>query len=453
MGTRLLLNTAQAGDERAALVVNGRLTEFLRERTDAASLVGNVYRGRVVNLESGIAAAFLDIGVGRNGFLHVSDCGAGDAPADARIEDHAAMGDEIIVQVTRDAVSSKGPVLTTQVGLPGRFLVLLPCGAGGGISRRIEETEDRTKLRALATELEARAGCGIIFRTASVDRERAELERDLEVLCRRWEAIVARTDSAPVVLHEERDLVTRALRDLADASVGEVLVDTPATRDRVRALLPEMSVTLHAGPAPLFHAFDIEEQVDTVHARRVALPGGGSIVFDRTEALVAVDVNTGRARDEGMEETTHRVNLEAAREIARQLRLRDLGGVVAVDFIDVREAEHVRELERTFKEHLRRDRARVRPGRMGPFAIFVLTRQRAGDGVADSGGLCPCCGGAGRVAQPEDVALRVYRELLAQAPARARVSPAVAAALQDLGEDLAFEADESLAPDGWIVER
>lgn len=300
----MLLNTAEPGDERAALVVHGRVTEFLRERTDAASLVGNVYRGRVVNLEAGIAAAFLDIGVGRNGFLHVSDCGAGDAPPDARIEEHAALGDEIIVQVTRDAVSSKGPVLTTQVGLPGRFVVLLPRGAGGGISRRIEETEDRTKLRALATELEARAGCGIIFRTASVDREREELERDLEVLCRRWEEIEARTEGAPTLLHAERDLATRALRDLADASVEDVVVDTPATRDRVLASLPELPVTLHDGPTPLFHAFEIEEQIDTVHARRVALPGGGSIVFDRTEALVAVDVNTGRARDEGMEETS-----------------------------------------------------------------------------------------------------------------------------------------------------
>jgi len=449
---RILLNTAEPGEARAVLVEDGRVVEFRRERTDVATYVGSIYRGKVVNLETGIAAAFLDIGVGRNGFLHASDCAAGD---NLRIEEHVALGDEVVVQVTRDAVGQKGPVLSKRIALPGRFLVFLPHADGGGISHRIEAADDRAKLRAIATELEARAGGGLIVRTASAARPREDLERDLDELQARWRDIEARTDAAPVLLHAERDLVARALRDLADGSVGEVVVDTGEAEARVRALRPDLEVVRHQGPPPLFHAYEVEGQIDTAFAREVVLPGGGSIVIDRTEALVAVDVNSGRARDAGLEETTHRVNLEAAEEIGRQLRLRDLGGVVVVDFIDASEAAHERELEQRFKEILRRDRARVRPGHMGPFGIFVLTRQRAGDGAADGRRPCSHCGGVGTEGRPAELALRIYRELLACAPraARARVSPGLAEALHALGPGLAVEVDPGLAPGEWVVER
>jgi len=465
----LLINAAEAGETRAALVEEGRVEEFRCEHAAARTLVGNVYKGTVVNLEPGIGAVFVDLGEGRNGFLHES----------AWNRDRSlALGDEIVVQVTRESIGSKGPMLTGDVSLPGRFLVLLPYSRGGGVSRRIGETENRNELRALAKEFEERTGSAVIVRTAGANRTKRELMRDLRALRRLWTAVERRAETAPApaLLYAESDLVARALRDLVDRSVSEIHVDTPealeGARRAVRLVQPELAdrLRLHAAPDPLFHAFDVEAQIDRLRTRRVALPGGGSIVFDRTEALVAVDVNSGRMREQlGLEETALKTNLEAAEEVARQLRLRDLGGVVVVDFIDMRGADHVREVERAFRAHLARDRARVRPGRLGAFGIFVLTRRRAGAGGAVVRRACPRCEGSGEVIHPDEVALRVFRELRARATGkgrrglRARVSPGVAEILKGArsavvealsghsGREIGVEADPSLPPDGWEV--
>jgi ribonuclease E len=287
------------------------------------------------------------------------------------------------------------------------------------------------------------------------------------------QAAAART---PALLYTESDLVARALRDLVDKDVTEIFVDTPEAleraRETVRAIQPELAdrLRLHDTHVPLFHAFDLETQIDRLRSRRVPLPGGGSIVFDRTEALVAVDVNSGRMRvGDGLEETALKTNLEAGAEIARQLRLRDLGGVVVVDFIDMKESAHVRDVEREFKEHLSRDRARVRAGRLGAFGIFVLTRQRSGPGGVIHSRACPRCSGTGELIQPEEIALRVFRELMARAARRgsgglnARVSPEVAAVLresragelaaleEETGRRIEVETDASLPPEGWEV--
>ncbi|MHC4934152.1 MAG: ribonuclease E/G, partial [Planctomycetota bacterium] len=272
-------------------------------------------------------------------------------------------------------------------------------------------------------------------------------------------------------------LVGRALRDLVEPAVAEIWVDTPEALGRAREVLetiqPELveRLHLHDSPQPLFHARDIETQIDRLGARKVSLPGGGSLVFDATEALVAVDVNSGRMRhEEGLEETALQANLEAAEEIARQLRLRDLGGVVVIDFIDMRDAEHVREVERVFREQLRKDRARLRPGRMGPFGIFALTRQRTGAGAGDGQRTCARCGGTGSVIREDEVALRVFRELMARiaSPGRTslkvRLSPEVAETLrtshqealtalsEECGREILLEPDDSLPPGGWQLE-
>jgi len=477
MGRLLLINAAEPEETRAAVVEDGRLEEFRCERAAAGSLVGNIYNGKVVNLERGIGAAFVDLGVGRNAFLHVSACPGAAPDGRTRIEDILAVGDDVLVQVTRESIGPKGPMLTGDLSLPGRFLVFLPFSEGGGVSRRIDGEDDRTKLRELARELEKRAGAALIVRTAAADRKRRELLRDLRQLKRVWASIRAKAESqpAPALLYEESDLVTRALRDLVDRDVTSIVVDTPEARERanelIAAIQPELSdrLRLHAGGEPLFHAHGIEEQIDLLRARRVALPGGGSVVFDRTEALVAVDVNSGRTREDELEETALRTNLEAAEVIGRQLRLRDLGGVIVVDFIDMREQANMRALERAFKEVLSRDRARVRPGRLGDFAIFALTRQRTGAGMAPRRP-CPRCAGAGETVLPEDVALRVFRELRARAfrrgrsGLRARVCAEVAEALErtrsgvlkalseETRREVAVVPDPALPPDGWVVE-
>jgi len=485
MSRILLINTAEEEETRAALVAEGKLVEFRREPARATKLLGNIYKGRVVNIEPGIEAAFLDIGTGRNAFLHVTDCvGALEAGAAGRarprIADHARLGQDLVVQVTREPIGSKGPVVTGHLSLAGRFLVLLPRAAAGGVSRRIEETEGRAQLRQVARELEERAGMGLIVRTAAGDRTRRELLRDLTTLRSLWDAISreAETRRAPARLHVESDLVVRALRDLLDRDVEEVHVDTPearaAAQRTLEALQPELvaRLRLHEGHTPLFHRFGIEEEIDCLRRRAVPLPGGGSVVFDATEALVAVDVNSGRTRnDEGLEETALRTNIEAAAEIARQLRLRDLGGVIVVDFIDLQEVANVRAVEKQFRLHLKQDRARVRTGRMGAFGVYVLTRRRAGAGQVSEERPCPRCGGTGRAHAPDEIALRVFRELRARAARSrgggltARVSPEVGALLREsragaldalaseAGLELKVADDPSLPPNGWAIQR
>jgi ribonuclease E len=471
MGRLLLINASEPEETRAAVVEDGRLEEYRSERAAQGLLVGNIYKGKVVNLEKAIGAAFVDLGVGRNGFLHASAC-----PGGGRIEERFRIGDEAVVQVTRESIGSKGPMLSEELSLPGRFLVLLPFAKAGGVSRRIDAEDDRTKLKGLARDLERRAGMGLIVRTAAADQGMRDLLRDLRQLKQVWTSIEerAKAERAPALLYEEGDLVARALRDLVDRTVAGIVVDTPEALERAResvaAIQPRIAerLRLHEGREPLFHAHGIEEQVDRIHARRVPLPGGGSVVFDVTEALVAVDVNSGRTREEELEGTALKTDLQAAEAIAREIRLRDLGGVIVVDFIDLTDPAHARTLEKAFKEALAKDRARVRPGRLGEFGIFPLTRQRRGAGGQRRS--CPRCGGTGEVVHPEEVALRVFRELRARAARRgrsglvARVSPEVAEAIlrarsglvealgEESGRKVAVMADPTVPPEGWSID-
>jgi len=386
VATILLINTAIASDPRAAVVVDGHVDELMREHAAGGPQPGDICRGRVVNLEASVGAAFVDVGSDRNGFLHVSDLpGVGGVGEErARIEDHHSIGDWVTVQVTRAPVDAKGAVLSANISLPGRYLVLLVGAPSLGVSRRIGNAEQRERLRELSGELVAQSGHGVILRTAAIDASPDAIRADFDRLLQAWSAVEdVAGDGPPRILRADSDFATRAVRELAGPELEQVVVDTEQAWERAESALAtfdldeRVRIERHEGPRPLFHAFGIEQQIDECCARKVRLPGGGHVVFDRTEALLAIDVNSGRAREGGfLEETAQRTNAEALAVIARQLRLRDEGGLVVVDFIDMKDEANNVSIEQGFRAALRRDRARVQIGGLGAFGLFTLTRQR-----------------------------------------------------------------------------
>jgi ribonuclease E len=501
----LLVNADEPEEVRVALLEDGRLEEIYVETGPDPSGKGNVYAARVQNVEKGMGAAFVDLGGGRTGFLHVSDLVERPAPkapeaaapveggeppppatpappAEApRIQDLLQPGQDLLVQVSRGPVGQKGPTVTTRISLPGRFVVLLVNSTRSGVSRRLDP-EGRDRARAAARDLTVPEGMGTILRTAGLDRPREELQADLDALVALWESLRARlaAGTGPRLVHAESDLALRAGRDLLPADATRIVVDRPELAVRVREYLAAtapstaaaVAVEAHEGPTPLFHAWGVEDQVEEAFRRTVRLPSGGSIVIDPTEALVAVDVNSGRMTgEEDLETTALRTDLEAAAAVARQLRLRDLGGVIVVDFIDLRDPEHVRRVEQAFREALQRDRARLRLGRIGPFGCLEMTRQRLRPPLSSvTHAPCPSCGGTGRRRIATGLALRVLREMRARAARSGgrggidvRVPPAVAdvlrtrkgealAALEaSLSGPLRLRADATLPAGGWAM--
>jgi ribonuclease E len=486
----LLINADEPEEVRVALLEDGRLEEVYVETGPDPSGKGNVYAARVENVEKGMGAAFVDLGEGRRGFLHVSDLalareaapaadGEGAAPPpEPRIQDLLTPGQDLLVQVSRGPVGQKGPTVTTRISLPGRYVVLLVNSTRSGVSRRFE-AEARDRARALAKDLVVPDGMGTILRTASLDRPREDLQADLDALVALWESLRARLEAGrePRLVHAESDLALRAARDLLPPDASRIVVDRGDVADRVRAYLEGASsaavpVELHEGPAPLFHAFGVEDQIEEAFRRTVRLPSGGSIVVDPTEALVAIDVNSGRLLgEEDLETTALRTDLEAASAVARQLRLRDLGGVVVVDFIDLKDPEHVKQVEQALRDALSRDRARLRLGRIGPFGCLEMTRQRLRPSLSSvTHAPCPACAGTGRRRLATGLALRVLRELRARA-ARARgrggievrVPPAVADVLRTRKAEawravessfdgpVRLRADAALPSSGWAM--
>lgn len=458
MTSLLLINTAIPSDPRAALVVDRRVEEVMREHGVAGPQPGDICRGRVVNLETGVGAAFVDVGSDRNGFLHVSDLPGvgGEGEERARIEDHHSIGDWVTVQITRAPVGAKGPVLTSNMGLPGRDLVLLPNEEGVGISRRIDDNDVRTRLRDLCSALVGESGHGLILRTAAAAASDESIRADFERLVKQWHAIEAVADHGPPrVLRVDSDFPTRAVRELARPDLGRVVVDTESAFEHVGQALAafdlggSVTVELHATDRPLFHEFDIEPQMDESSARSVPLPGGGHVVFDRTEALLAIDVNSGRARDGNfLEETAQRTNTEAVAVIARQLRLRDEGGVVVVDTIDMKDAANREALEQSFRAALKDDRSRIQIGGLGAFGLYTLTRQRRLPSE-DPGVL------------PRRAAARALREIHEQrsrgieATLGIRADPETAGILESMlggaGGSAVVVPDPALAPGDWAV--
>lgn len=436
MGTRkqkmtMLVNTV-AGETRVAICRDGRLEELWIEHS--ASPVGNIYKGRVTNVERGLQAAFVDCGFGKEGFLHVSDVHPryfpkrrkaervgnrtrrSDRPA---IENCLRRGDEVIVQVIKDGFGHKGPALSTYLSIPGRMLVMLPHSAGAGVSRRVTDIGKRRELKAMLAGMKLPKDAGFILRTAGNTGSKSELQADARYLAGLWETANRKMKrKAPAEVLRECSLVTQVLRDRWTKDFDQVIVDTTSqlalARAYLRSTAPRVKrklVTLHNGP-PIFEKYGIEEDVERLSGKTAPLPSGGHIVIDQTEALVAVDVNSGRTKSRNSEETAIRTNLEAAEEIARQLRLRDLGGLVVVDFIDMRSRQNRVKVERTLADALaqHREKAQVLP--MSEFGIIEITRQRSRASMATTlHTACPRCSGSGKVESLGSAVASILRRL------------------------------------------
>jgi ribonuclease E len=344
-------------------------------------------------------------------------------------------GDEVLVQVIKEGIGNKGPTLSTYISIPGRYLVLMPALGRVGVSRKIEDEDERSRLRSVLLELNPPKGVGFIVRTAGIGRSRRELARDMMYLLRLWRVIVRRLKggAAPMDIYEESDMMIRTIRDTFTADIDAIYIDEASAYQRAREflelVLPKSvdKLNFYEGKQPLFHRYRVEEEIARIHQRQVPLKNGGSIVIDTTEALVAIDVNSGsfRSEDESAEDTAYQLNLQAAKEIARQLRLRDLGGVIVNDFIDMRREKHRRNVERCLRDAVRRDRARTRILRTSPFGLIEMTRQRIRPSVSRSlFRECPCCSGKGMVKTAESMSIEVIRKLMLASdnPQVARVS-------------------------------
>ncbi|MCC6765792.1 MAG: Rne/Rng family ribonuclease [Deltaproteobacteria bacterium] len=431
----MLINVTHAEESRVGIVDDGQLESFEIESFSREHLKGNIYKGVVRRIHPAIEAAFVDIGADRDAFLPLDEICFRNLPGGRnggasqergekgrrRIKEVLKSGDEILVQIVKEQFTNKPPTLSTFYSLPGRYLVLLPGSEDAGISRKIEG-EERVRVREMIESLHPPAGCGIIVRTAAgFDDEHRELERDLAYLARLWESIKqnAETKRGPALIYREHDLVLRNIRDYFTPDIDEVFIDNEDVHERAKDFLhnimpgKEHLLHLYQGDQPIFSRFGLEAQIESIYKRRVALKSGGSIVIDGTEALTAIDVNSGGSmRGTTQEETAHKTNLEAAREVARQLRLRDLGGIIVVDFIDMRVQSHIVDVERALREAMRPEKARHDVGRISKLGLLEISRQRLRPAaVASSYTACPMCEGHGSIRTPESAALGTLRKI------------------------------------------
>ncbi len=489
MKKEMLINVSQSEECRIALLEDGQLEELYTERTSQHNWVGNIYKGKIVNIEPSIQAAFVDFGVGRNGFLHISDVepqyfrqggydpeeiakaereedeeddreeaarskvrdeeeddeeegddrgprrGGGRPPRGRPrrnfssrprfkppIQEIFRRGDEVLVQVIKEGFGTKGPTLSTYISIPGRYIVLMPTLGRVGVSRKIEDDVARRKLRQTMLELDPPKGVGFIVRTAGQDRSKKELARDVAYLLRLWKIIVKRIEKSdgPCDIYEESDILIRTIRDTFTEDIDSIVVDHEEAYTEVKEFLemvmPRFVDRLqhYTGREPLFHKYKLEAEIARIHQRVVPLKNGGSIVIDQTEALVAIDVNSGNFRtDSSAEENAFQLNMHAAKEIARQLRLRDLGGVIVNDFIDMGKDSHRRKVEKTLRDAMERDRAKTKILRTSPFGLIEMTRQRIRPSFKKSVYEdCPCCKGRAVVKTAESMSLEVWRLIL-----------------------------------------
>jgi len=432
----LVVNDEPGEETRIAVLHDGRLDSYFVEREASATNVGSIYKGRVMNVEAAIQAAFVDFGSGQNGFLHISDLhpkyfpGGGQTERVGKkigrserplIQQALRKGQEILVQVIKEGIGSKGPTVTSYLSIPGRLLVMMPDMDRVGISRRVDDEEQRRDMRRILDSLELPEGFGFILRTAGFDSSRTELQRDAAYLQRLWDAMEARSGrtGAPCELYTESDVLVRTLRDQVDSTVESIVVDSAGSFERAKTFLDVIAphsadkVQYYNGAVPVFEAFGVERQIDEIHSRIVPLPSGGALVFDQTEALVAIDVNSGRSRAARDSETNaFLTNCEAIEEVCRQLRLRDLGGLIVIDSIDMRQMRHRREVEDRLAALLKLDRAKTSFAPISEFGMIEMTRQRMRPSLrkmnyAD----CPNCGGSGEVRVPGAVAADAMRRI------------------------------------------
>ena len=421
---RMLINATQAEERRLAIVDGQKLLDYEIEIEGREQRKGNIYKAVVTRVEPSLEACFVDYGEDRHGFLPFKEISrnyfqGNVSPSQARINDVIKEGQELLVQVEKEERGNKGAALTTFVSLAGRYVVLMPNNPrGGGVSRRIEG-EDRQELKQALDQLEYPNGMSIIARTAGIGRDAPELQWDLNYLLKLWTAIdgAAKGGKGAYLIYQESSLVIRAIRDYFNSDIGEILIDTDDIYEQAHQfmshVMPEHGhrVKRYRDDAPLFSRFQIEHQIETAYSRTVNLPSGGAIVIDQTEALVAVDVNSARAIKGGdIEETATRTNLEAADEVARQARLRDLGGLIVIDFIDMDESKNRREVENRLRDALRQDRARVQFGSISKFGLLEMSRQRLKPMLSEGSSIpCPRCGGSGHIRDTESSALQILR--------------------------------------------
>ena len=427
---RMLFNATQAEELRVAIVDGQKLIDLDIESAAKEQRKSNIYKAVITRVEPSLEACFVDYGTERHGFLPFKEISRqylrdGDEGGSRRVADQLREGQELIVQVDKDERGNKGAALTTYISLAGRYLVLMPNNPrGGGVSRRVEG-EERQELREAISQLEVPSGMSVIARTAGIGRAAEELQWDLNYLLKLWRAIedASRMQPGAYLIYQESSLVIRAIRDYFQPDIGELLVDTEAIHEQAQQFMAHVMpdnvhrVKLYRDDVPLFSRFQIEHQIETAHARQVSLPSGGAIVIDHTEALVSVDVNSARAtKGSDIEETAFRTNVEAADEIARQLRLRDLGGLIVIDFIDMESAKNQREVENRLRDALKYDRARVQLGKISRFGLMELSRQRLRPALAESAYIpCPRCHGIGHIRGTESTALHILRILQEEA--------------------------------------
>ena len=440
-GTRIAIN-CEALENRVALLENGILEEYSIERIGQQSLVGSIFKGRIKNIEQGLKAMFVDIGFEKNAFLHFWDAipaaiesgfeevrrGKGNKNGKKKIEAKDIpslypVGSEIMVQVTKGPIGNKGPRVTTNISLAGRLLVLMPLIDQFGISRKVEDPKERARLRAILEKLELPDGMGVIMRTEATGKRARHIVRDLSILLEQWNDIVNKRDNnnAPVCCFQEPDVIERTVRDFLTDEVDEVICDDQATVERMQAMAATISnrakrrITFHNGPGSLFDAYEIQKQIENAFYRQVWLPCGGYIVIDQTEALVAIDVNTGRNKgSKDQDKLLLETNLEAAVEVARQLRLRNMGGLVVVDFIDMKHRKDQQAVYKTMMDNVKRDKAKTQILQISQFGLMEMTRQRLHESLGSAlYEPCPACKGHGQVKTPLTMSVELQRRLSA----------------------------------------
>ncbi len=429
--TRILINS-EDGELHIAVVENGKLKDLNIERPGLEQKKANIYKGVISSIEPSLEAVFVNYGSERHGFLPFKEVSpeyylqpTKDDGQKPKIQELVKLGQEVVVQVEKEERGNKGAALTTYISLAGSYLVLMPNSPkAGGISRRVDGS-DREQLKIILGELERPEGIGVIARTAAIGKNKKELEWDLSVLLGYWQAVkkAAVAKAGPYLIHQESDAIVRTVRDYLREDVNELLIDDQKLYDRayqyINQVKPSFLPRLHlySGSLPLFNFYRIEQQIETAFHREVRLPSGGSIVIDRTEALVAIDINSAKAtRGKGIEETALTINVEAAVEIARQLRLRDLGGLVVIDFIDMLDSQHQKKVEESLRQALSDDRARIQLGRISRFGLLEMSRQRLRSPLNMANQIaCPRCQGQGHIRNVESLALSIIRIIQEQA--------------------------------------
>ncbi|MCK4507312.1 MAG: Rne/Rng family ribonuclease [Desulfuromonadales bacterium] len=440
MSKKMMVNATHPEENRVAIVEDGILTDLDIEVAGREPSKGNIYKAVVVRVETGLQAAFVDYGAERMGFLQIDEINYTTVKPDykpaedgrrPRINDLLHRGQEILVQITKEERGTKGAALTTYLSLAGRYMVLMPGSTTRGVSRKAESDAQRKELKKAMASLDLAEGVGYIVRTAALDQTREELDRDYRYLIRLFESIkeLEQKSKAPALIYKESNLMIRSIRDYFTTDMDEVLIDDTQVfkeaKDFFQMVMPDQVklVKLHQERRPIFSRYQIEDQIETLSRNKVALPSGGSIVIDPTEALVAIDVNSGKmASEKGVEATATKANLEAAAEVGRQLRLRDLGGLIVIDFIDMRDRKNNRLVENQLKKSLENDKARVNVGRISKFGLMEMSRQRIKATLTQASHLpCPHCNGTGELKSPETQAVALLRKIHASA-AKGQVS-------------------------------